>query len=203
MPAVELRVPLGLRSVTTAEILAFHAEHPCLEGRRWSAKLVPVACRRYRADCPTVVFLFDKVGNRLKSPVNPIWVVCSESHYSVLFCPDRSTVPSSPIATMVATTAAVEGAGEQAAACKAGGRNPSRTAAHDPANATHFGGADRKHDTYGGGGTGNDTLRLASRGGTGEYEEGVDGTPPWEEKDDKEEFHLEYYDGLGRQDEVR
>ena len=26
-----------------------------------------------------------QVGNRLKSPLVPIWVVCSESHYSVLF----------------------------------------------------------------------------------------------------------------------
>ncbi|CAN0493926.1 unnamed protein product, partial [Hapterophycus canaliculatus] len=33
-----------------------------------------------------------QVGDRLKSPVNPIWVVCSESHYSVVFCPDGSLV---------------------------------------------------------------------------------------------------------------
>lgn len=30
-----------------------------------------------------------KVGSHLKSPTFPIWVVCSESHFSVLFCPSE------------------------------------------------------------------------------------------------------------------
>ncbi|XP_067270123.1 probable ubiquitin carboxyl-terminal hydrolase MINDY-4 isoform X2 [Pseudorasbora parva] len=30
-----------------------------------------------------------KVGSHLKTPMFPIWVVCSESHFSVLFCPSE------------------------------------------------------------------------------------------------------------------
>ncbi|XP_073689220.1 probable ubiquitin carboxyl-terminal hydrolase MINDY-4 [Garra rufa] len=30
-----------------------------------------------------------KVGSHLKTPKFPIWVVCSESHFSVLFCPSE------------------------------------------------------------------------------------------------------------------
>lgn len=33
--------------------------------------------------------LFLKVGSHLKTPKFPIWVVCSESHFSVLFCPSE------------------------------------------------------------------------------------------------------------------
>ena len=36
--------------------------------------------------CPVVFcFLLYKVGAYLKTPLYPIWVVCSESHFSVLF----------------------------------------------------------------------------------------------------------------------
>jgi hypothetical protein len=31
-----------------------------------------------------------EVGIHLKVPVHPVWVVCSESHYSTLFSPDPS-----------------------------------------------------------------------------------------------------------------
>ena len=35
-----------------------------------------------------------EVGENLKSPVHPVWVVCSESHYSVLFCAPTTSRPS-------------------------------------------------------------------------------------------------------------
>lgn len=37
--------------------------------------------------CP--VFVLMQVGVYLKTPQYPIWVVCSESHFSVLFCLQR------------------------------------------------------------------------------------------------------------------
>lgn len=33
-----------------------------------------------------------KVGSNLKDPRHPIWVLCSESHYSVMFSPDQSVL---------------------------------------------------------------------------------------------------------------
>ena len=36
-----------------------------------------------------------EVGAYLKKPQVPIWIVCSESHYSVLFSPDMSLVTQS------------------------------------------------------------------------------------------------------------
>ena len=32
------------------------------------------------------------VGGNLKTPLYPIWVICSESHYSILFCEDATLV---------------------------------------------------------------------------------------------------------------
>ena len=37
---------------------------------------------------------FAQVGPNLKTPLYPIWVVCSESHYTVLFCSDKSLLQS-------------------------------------------------------------------------------------------------------------
>jgi ubiquitin carboxyl-terminal hydrolase MINDY-3/4 len=39
------------------------------------------------------------VGTRYKDPEYPVWVVCSESHYSVLFCPEgsRAVAPTEPV----------------------------------------------------------------------------------------------------------
>jgi len=34
-----------------------------------------------------------EVGSRFKGPVSPIWIVCAESHYSVLFAADASVDP--------------------------------------------------------------------------------------------------------------
>lgn len=38
-----------------------------------------------------------QVGSNLKSPKVPIWMVCSESHYSVLFSPDFSLTKKRPV----------------------------------------------------------------------------------------------------------
>ena len=38
-----------------------------------------------------------RVGQHMKLPVYPIWVLCSESHYSVLFTPDVQEVRSDPL----------------------------------------------------------------------------------------------------------
>jgi hypothetical protein len=38
-----------------------------------------------------------RVGQHMKLPVYPIWVLCSESHYSVLFTPDVQEVQSDPL----------------------------------------------------------------------------------------------------------
>eukprot|EP00904_Undaria_pinnatifida_P010389 jgi/Undpi1/6480/HiC_scaffold_20.g08959.m1 len=46
-----------------------------------------------------------EVGEHLKTPESPVWVVCSESHYSVLFSLHRSVL-SSAISTPTASTAA-------------------------------------------------------------------------------------------------
>lgn len=35
--------------------------------------------------CLSIFFHFFQVGDYLKNPLLPIWVVCSESHFSVLF----------------------------------------------------------------------------------------------------------------------
>jgi hypothetical protein len=50
--------------------------------------------------CPTEVeagflthmeaFKYLEVGSNLKNPLRPVWVVCSESHYSVVFSADAS-----------------------------------------------------------------------------------------------------------------
>lgn len=33
-----------------------------------------------------------EVGSRMKSPLSPVWIVCAESHYSVLFCASAKDV---------------------------------------------------------------------------------------------------------------
>lgn len=158
--------------------------------------------RNYGTDGLNLLFLSDKVGDLLKSPVNPIWVVCSESHYSVLFCPDRSIVSYSPTATTAATAAPAGVAGEQRlVARKAGGRNPCHTAGYNAACATHVDSADRSNDASStGGGAREDALRVENREGAGG---GKHDTPPCKDEDTEEALNLEYYDGLGRQDEVR
>ena len=35
-------------------------------------------------------FDYVHVGANLKQPLRPVWIVCSESHYSVLFSADES-----------------------------------------------------------------------------------------------------------------
>eukprot|EP00903_Cladosiphon_okamuranus_P016847 g15536.t1 len=92
-----------------------------------------------------------EVGDRLKTPETPVWVVCSESHYSVLFSLDRSLV-SSPLPTSA------------------------------------------RQSTIVGGNRREDQSRLATGERTRvDIGEGEDGA---------EAFDLEYYDGLGRQDEI-
>jgi len=41
-------------------------------------------------------FGYFSVGQNLKTPKLPIWIVCSESHYSVLFSVDSNHVSSNP-----------------------------------------------------------------------------------------------------------
>ena len=45
-----------------------------------------------------------EVGTHYKSPGRPIWVVCSESHYSVMFCKDPAAAVPPP-----GTEAAIDG----------------------------------------------------------------------------------------------
>ncbi len=42
-------------------------------------------------------FGYIEVGSYCKTPKLPIWVICSESHYSVFFSTDVNTVRSSPV----------------------------------------------------------------------------------------------------------
>eukprot|EP00752_Nemacystus_decipiens_P004082 g3736.t2 len=102
-----------------------------------------------------------EVGDRLKTPETPVWVVCSESHYSVLFSLDRSLV-ASPLSPPAHQSSAV------------------------------------------GGGRRKDQPRLAmEEGRRGDMCEGAeDRSPRKGEGRSAEVFDLEYYDGLGRQDEV-
>ncbi|CAN0425080.1 unnamed protein product, partial [Laminaria digitata] len=105
------------------------------------------------------------VGDRLKTPEVPVWVVCSESHYSVLFSLDPSLTTPPP--------ADDEGAGE-------GSDNNIESSPGDSG-----GGGERGGELEDGEGAGDSGVGARAGGG------GVSGR-----------FDLEYYDGLGRQDEV-
>lgn len=39
-------------------------------------------------------YRYTEVGAHLKTPTAPVWVVCSESHYSVLFLPPHAVIDS-------------------------------------------------------------------------------------------------------------
>lgn len=121
---------------------------------------------RQSAPVPYFTLVATKVGDRLKNPETPIWVVCSESHYSVLFGVDRAIVhPPQP------TTATREDSRRQLAGGSGGATAKSAPAA-------------------GSSGRGNGGSAASGHGSGGR------------ETDGAEAFDLEYYDGLGRQDEV-
>ncbi|CAM9886479.1 unnamed protein product [Ectocarpus sp. 6 AP-2014] len=107
-----------------------------------------------------------EVGDRLKNPETPIWVVCSESHYSVLFGVDSAIVPPPQ-----PTTATREDSRRQFAGGSGGATAKSAPAA-------------------GSSGRGNGGSAASGHGSGGC------------ETDGAEAFDLEYYDGLGRQDET-
>ncbi|CAN0154358.1 unnamed protein product [Ectocarpus sp. 12 AP-2014] len=107
-----------------------------------------------------------EVGDRLKNPEAPIWVVCSESHYSVLFGVDSAIVPPPP-----PTIATREDSRGQLAGGSGGATAKSAPAA-------------------GSSGRGNGGSAASGHGTGGR------------ETDGAEAFDLEYYDGLGRQDET-
>lgn len=123
---------------------------------------------------PPFTLVATKVGDRLKNPETPIWVVCSESHYSVLFGVDSAIV--SPPQPTTATR-------ENSRRLLVGGS----------------GGATAKcalADTSGQGKGGPTSVH----GSSGRKNHGADlALLP---QDHMEAFDLEYYDGLGRQDEV-
>ncbi|CAB1097973.1 unnamed protein product [Ectocarpus sp. CCAP 1310/34] len=107
-----------------------------------------------------------EVGDRLKNPETPIWVVCSESHYSVLFSVDSAIVPAPQ-----PTIATREDSERQLAGGSGGATAKSVPAA-------------------GRSGRGNGGSAASGHGSCGR------------ETDGAEAFDLEYYDGLGRQDET-
>lgn len=148
---------------------------------------------------PSPSCIATKVGDYLKTPETPIWVVCSESHYSVIFCADRSIVSS--VSSLTTATAARE-------QCK-----PGKTPYHIPNRTDATASIEIKasfrttdgvaNDRAVGGGRGGHLSGMASVGGMlGAYDRAWDGKPPQEEGGGFEAFDLEYYDGLGRQDEV-
>ncbi|CAM9718851.1 unnamed protein product [Ectocarpus fasciculatus] len=115
-----------------------------------------------------------EVGDCLKNPETPIWVVCSESHYSVLFGVDSAIV--SPPQPTTATR-------EDSRRLLVGGTGGA-TAKCAPA------------DTSGQGKGG----PTSGDGSGGRKNHGADlALLP---QDHMEAFDLEYYDGLGRQDET-
>lgn len=143
-----------------------------------------------------------KVGDRLKTPETPIWVVCSESHYSVLFSIDRSIVPSvSSVATATREQFKQDRTRDHTpkrTTCNSGSTGSIETNAtlcrtDGTTNYRTVGGGRGKHGSGVGGGGG---------GRWGMYDGAGDEKPRQEEGNDLEAFDLEYYDGLGRQDEV-
>lgn len=132
-----------------------------------------------------------KVGDLLKNPESPVWVVCSESHYSVLFCPSRSIVPTSA----EASTAALEATRDQLERGVEGHQTTSATCYLASSGATEDHIIGRRLEKG--------MPRLASGERTrGDAYVRAAGEASHQQKNDSETFDLEYYDGLGRQDEV-
>ncbi len=121
-----------------------------------------------------------------------MWVVCSESHYSVLFCLDRSIVPTSA----EAATAALEASRDQPERGAEGNHAISATSYLASSGATEYHITGHREEK------GVPGLASGQRTRGGAYVRAADEASHQEKKDDSETFDLEYYDGLGRQDEV-
>lgn len=146
-----------------------------------------------------------KVGDRLKTPETPIWVVCSESHYSVLFSIDRSIVP--PASSLTTAAAAREQSKQGTTHDHTSVTSTSGSTASIETNIPPCRTDGTTNDRAVGGGRGNNNGSGVGGGGGGGGRWGVydgagDGKSRQEEGDELEAFDLEYYDGLGRQDEV-
>lgn len=167
--------------------------------------------KRYDAVCvfPCFARIFVislQVGDRLKTPETPIWVVCSESHYSILFCLDRSILSSAHT-----PRTAPHAARDQH---KCGGEGVDATdsnylsarSRHVFASSKTDGSSPSKSDETSAcsGGKGKRVSIIKSGEETrGDTYKGAVEVAPREEEGGPGAFDLEYYDGLGRQDEVR
>lgn len=124
---------------------------------------------------------FMQVGDRLKTPEVPVWVVCSESHYSVLFSLELSVASW----TRVLRVREVEGqeVGEAGESYYSGGFSSAVKVRQAQAKSTIGGERLDKQDKL-------DRHQGEALDGVGmHYCDGI--------------FDLHYYDGLDKQDEVR